>query len=166
MASTLDEQAEEFYRVFSELARGYQLRDKDDTCRHGISVSQCYALDYVDAHEAVTMGELASALYLDLSTVTRAVDQLVQRRFVKRESDQSDRRICRIRGTTKGSRLIETIRSDMIARHRAILAELSPEARKGAIDTVSSLLEAFKAGNMACEDRTRKRNSSNVRAGV
>ncbi|MCH7886119.1 MAG: MarR family transcriptional regulator, partial [Planctomycetes bacterium] len=33
--------------------------------------------ELVDASEAVTMGELASALYLDLSTVTRAIDQLV-----------------------------------------------------------------------------------------
>ncbi len=156
MGSSLDRQAEEFYRVFSELARGYQFRDRDETCRHGISVSQCYALDLVDARAAVTMGELASALYLDLSTVTRAIDQLVQRKLVKREPDASDRRICRIRCTAKGSKLIGTIRSEITARHKSILAELSPEARKGAIEAISLLLEVFNSRSAMRQERSGK----------
>ena len=160
MGSSLDRQAEEFYRVFSELARGYQFRDRDETCRNGISVSQCYALELVDASDAFTMGELASALYLDLSTVTRAIDQLVQRKLVKREPDASDRRVCRIRCTAKGSKLIGTIRSEITARHRSILAELSPEARKGAIEAISSLLEVFNSRSAACQEPSRETTPS------
>ena len=162
MGSSLDRQAEEFYRVFSELARGYQFRDRNETCRHGISVSQCYALEWIDEREAVTMGELANALHLDLSTVTRAIDQLVQRRLVKRESDALDRRICRIRCTAKGSKLIGTIRTEITARHRSILAELSPDARKGTIEAISSLLEIFNSRSAACQLKTRKTAPSNA----
>ena len=91
------------------------------------------------------MGEIATALHLDLSTVTRAIEQLAQRKLVKREYDAADRRICRIRCTAKGSKLIVDCRSNIIALHRSILAELSPEARKGAIEAISSLLTIFKS---------------------
>ena len=108
------------------------------------------------------MGELASALYLDLSTVTRAIDQLVQRKLVKREPDASDRRICRIRCTAKGAKLIGTIRSEITAHHRSILAELSPEARKGAIEAISSLLAIFNSRNAGCREPSRKTTPSNA----
>ena len=114
MGLTLQEQAESFYRAVSEFARSYQFRDRDQICRHGVSVTQCYALELLDTQESMTMGQLAAGLYLDLSTVTRAIDQLVQLRLVKRESDPSDRRVCRIRPTSKGLQLIEKIRAELI----------------------------------------------------
>ena len=151
LGSALDRQAEEFYRVFSELARGYQFRDRDEMCRGGISVSQCYALDFIDTNKTATMGEVAGALHLDLSTVSRSIDQLVQRKMVRRETDPEDRRITRIRCTAKGAREVATIRSEIVARHRSILAELSPEARKGAIEALSALLEVFRSRSAVSE---------------
>ena len=74
MSPSLARQAESLYDVFSELVRGYQFRDREGICCHGLSVSQCYTLDALVRHGPASMGELADHLYLEVSTMTRVVD--------------------------------------------------------------------------------------------
>jgi len=144
MTKKLTSQAEKLFSIFSELVRRYQFRDREEICCHGLSVSQCYTLEYLLGNEPMTMGELAGILHLEISTMTRVIDNLVSSKLVSRSADPKDRRLCRVKITAKGETLISKVRADLIEQHAQILKKISPDSRKDVISALSELLEAFK----------------------
>ena len=143
MSDSLRGQAERFYQVFAELARGYQFRDQEEICCHGISVSQCYTLDALKTHGPMAMGDLAGRLHLEISTMTRVVDHLVADDLATRVTDAKDRRVCRVQLTRKGRSLISKIRAELITRYEVVLREIPAQSREAVITTMSRLLSAF-----------------------
>ena len=144
MLHDLPQQAQRLYRVLAELVRAYQFRDRDQTCCHGLSVSQCYSLDTLEADGPLTMSQLAAELHLELSTVTRIVDHLVDKRLATRAADPDDRRVCRVKISAKGRALVARIRRELIAEHETVLRQIHPESREAVIAAMSLLLSAFR----------------------
>jgi MarR family 2-MHQ and catechol resistance regulon transcriptional repressor len=160
IVDSLSRQAERLYTVFAELVRGYQFRDREGICCHGLSVSQCHALDALATKGQMTMGELAAHLYLDTSTVTRLVDFLVANKLVTRVSNVNDRRVCCAKNTRKGQSLVSKIRAELIDEHKHVLREIPPDSREAVISAMSHLLAAFNerqqrpCGNVESKDPT------------
>jgi DNA-binding MarR family transcriptional regulator len=144
MGDSLERQAERLYDVFAELVRGYQFRDREEICCRGISVSQCHALEALEMHGPMTMGELAAHLHLELSTTTRVVDFLVTNGMATREADAKDRRVCRVRVARKGRALVARIRGDLVKEHELVLREIPAESREAVISAMTHLLAAFR----------------------
>jgi len=90
---TTDNQILQFHQQIVELIKKYQFRDRNQICCFGISVSQCYILETLHTHGPLTMNELAKKMYLKISTITRVVEQLVKKNYVKREEGLNDRRV-------------------------------------------------------------------------
>ncbi|MHC4082106.1 MAG: MarR family winged helix-turn-helix transcriptional regulator [Planctomycetota bacterium] len=144
MSPALTRQAERLYQVFAELVRGYQLRDREGICCHGLSVSQCYTLEALEAHGPATMGELASRMFLELSSMTRIVDRLVADKLASRAADPTDRRVCRVQITRQGRALVSRVRSELIREQELMLREIPAGSREAVISAMSHLLSAFK----------------------
>jgi DNA-binding MarR family transcriptional regulator len=73
------------------------------------------------------MGELASALRIDSSTATRAVDRLVASGLAERVRSQHDKRVLVARATAEGLRLVDDMSRQATRRWRATLhSALSP----------------------------------------
>lgn len=144
MTTSLARQAERLQELFAEMIRGYQFRDREGICCHGLTVSQCYALDMLGRRGPLAMGELAAELYLETSSMTRVVDQLVRQRLVTREADAGDRRVCRIRMTPKGRSLVARVRAELITEHEMVLRNIPTQSREAVILAMSELLSAFK----------------------
>ena len=163
MAGALRGQAERLYRVFVDLIRAYQFRDRDRICCHGLSVSQCYALDALDTQGPMTMGDLAGHLHLEISTMTRVVDDLVTNRLAARAEDARDRRVCRVRISRRGQSLLLRIRDELIKEHELVLRQIPSESREAVIKALSHLLSAFKgrqrcvSGEPDCRQRQARR---------
>ncbi len=68
---TLEQEARDLYDAMSDLIKVYQFRDRDRTHCHGISVTECYALEAVDRHGPLRLGDLARTLHLEKSTTSR-----------------------------------------------------------------------------------------------
>lgn len=143
MARSLDRQATELYRAFSDLVRQYQFRDREEICCRGISVSQCYALSHVRDRGPCTMGDVAAALRLDLSTITRLVDQLEGKGLIRRARSEEDRRVCRLSLTRKGANLVGTIEGELVAEYRAVLQGIPAASREAVLDAIEGLKTAF-----------------------
>jgi len=144
MSNTLDQQAARLYGVLAELARAYQFRDREQVCWQGMSISQCYALETIYMHGAMTMSELATCLYVDLSTMTRIIDALAKGGLATRVEDAKDRRVCRVQMTRKGRSLITQSRSELVKEHKAVLRQVPAESREAVISAMGYLLTAFK----------------------
>jgi len=117
------------HRALHTVARHYRFRDRDGLLGHGITATQCYAMSALDAAGDMTMRELSAAVGLDPSSMTRAVDGLVDRVLVRRVGDAEDRRRRRVRLTTSGRRLVRRIRAEGVRREAEVLRQVDPSSR-------------------------------------
>jgi len=145
MSDALRTQGERLHKVFAELVRAYQFRDREQVCCWGLSISQCYALEVVFDQGPMTMSELARTLFLDASTATRIIDRLVESDLVERTTSDSDRRKCLVGVTRAGQRLVQGIRSDLVDEHVEVLRQVPAASREAVITALDRLLEAFRA---------------------
>jgi len=144
--ASLDQQARRLHAAAGELLRRYQFRDRNEICCHGVSVAQCYALETLVETGGTTMGELARRQRVAVSTMTRVVDGLVDKRLVLRWFDPDDRRVCRVGATGGGADLVARITDELVAREKAVLGRLPAAHRESLI----SALEEFAAAMGAC----------------
>ena len=100
--SPIGKDVEEFHNSIVELIKKYQFRDRNELTSFGISVSQCYVLETLHFQGALTMKKLAEQMHLTISTITRLVDQLEEKKLVTRKQHHEDSRIRMIRLTAKG----------------------------------------------------------------
>ncbi|NKB72566.1 MAG: MarR family transcriptional regulator [Candidatus Latescibacteria bacterium] len=142
MTNELDTQARALHDSVTELVKRYQFRDRQEICCFGISVSQCHTLSTLSQHGAQPMGELAEAMRLKVSSMTRVVDQLVDKKLVRRDPDPKDRRVCTIALTAKGKNLFEKIEGELLEMEKQVLSQVAPKDRANLIQALGALTEA------------------------
>jgi MarR family 2-MHQ and catechol resistance regulon transcriptional repressor len=142
--------------ALSGLVQAHQFGDRKATYRHGISVTQRYALSAVVARWAMTLNELAAELYLDKSTTSRVVDSLVGKGYVRRSRDSVDVRTLSLEPTAKGLALHSKIQRDLVREMRSLIADDSPATRRATIRLVARLarLASKKFGRKGTEGHT------------
>ncbi|MEA2640019.1 MAG: hypothetical protein QOF51_1413 [Chloroflexota bacterium] len=104
-----------------------------------ISSGQFYALRTLAIHDR-TAGELASLIMVALPSLTQLVDGLVERGWVARYADPSDRRKVWLSLTEPGRLVYARARQSAEARIAEMLARITDEER----DALVQGLEAFK----------------------
>jgi MarR family 2-MHQ and catechol resistance regulon transcriptional repressor len=140
--SSLDRDAAALYDALSELIRVYQFRDRDRVCCHGISVTQCYALEAVARNFPITVNELAGRLFLDKSTVSRVVNSLEKKELLCRLPHAKDRRAVELHLTRKGDDIYRRIRQGIEEQERRLLADFDPDVRTAMIELIGRLARA------------------------
>lgn len=128
--------------VLAELGRLYQFHDRDCICCYDVSVTQCRALELLAERGSMTLNELAAALYLDKSTVSRVVDTLERKEYARRQAHPEDGRAIRVELSRRGRALVDRIQDDLALRHASLLAEFPPDVREGAIRLLTQLAQA------------------------
>ena len=96
---------ERFYMALARLLRNYQFRDRDRQMICGISVTQCYALDFLVHEKRLTVFQIAERLALNKGNASRAVAALEGIGAVSRVRDTKNHRVHWIEATSRGRRL-------------------------------------------------------------
>lgn len=138
----LTQDSEDLYEALNQLVRVYQFRDRDRICCYDVSVTQCYAVETLVKRGALRLQVLAEEMFLDKSTASRVIDTLERKGYVSRVEDDEDRRAVRIQATDAGRELYAKIRADLIAEERAMIENLSVEARQGALSLLRQITRA------------------------
>lgn len=138
----LTQDSEDLYEALNQLVRVYQFRDRDRICCYDVSVTQCYAVETLVKKGALRLQVLAEEMFLDKSTASRVIDTLERKGYVSRVEDDEDRRAVRIQATDSGRELYAKIRADLIAEERAMIENLSAEARQGALSLLRQITRA------------------------
>jgi len=135
--------ASDLQRLVDDLVRYCSLCDSYCTEQLGITAAQGYTLLAIPETESITMNELSLSMKLANSTMTRMVDQLIQKGMVNRTNDIQDRRVVLIRlteiGRDKKSKL-STMLDDFFIQ---VLGEISLEKRAIAIENIQILNRAI-----------------------
>ncbi len=141
----LDRDAVAFHAALADLVRVYQFRDRTSIGCHGISVSQCYALEALVRKGAITLNQLAATLWLDKSTASRVVDGLADAGYVRRAAHPSDGRALLLAPTRAGRALHDRIVRELVEEEKALLRDVAPEVRQAAARLVAQLARAAAA---------------------
>ncbi len=142
MYERLEKQAAALHHLVAELMKKYQFRHRQEICCHGISITQYYALAALGETGKLSMGELARQMRLNVSTMTRIVDQLVAKSLVHRWMDPQDHRVCDVALTQQGRSLLGEITGELLETEKAILCCIHPEERETLIVALRELSRA------------------------
>ena len=138
-AATRKQRVEQFYAALTKLLRAYQFRDRDRQTICGITITQCYALDFVVRDGPLTILEIGRRLVLDKSNASRVVEALEGIGAVSRAKDRDNHRIRWIRSTAKGRQIHLRITSQLIDEYARILRQFDDRF----VADVANLLEAL-----------------------
>lgn len=125
------------------------LKQTELTCC-GVSFTQCHALVEIGRAKSISLNNLAELLNLDASTMSRTVDNLVNKRLAKRGTDKNDRRCIRIELTAKGNALFESIETDMGQYYKIIFEKIPKEKQSQVLESIEILLDAI-GENYCCK---------------
>jgi DNA-binding MarR family transcriptional regulator len=90
-------------------------------------------------------GELAGALGLTKSAVSRMVVELERRGWIERHPDEDDGRVRRLRLTPSGKRLARQVDTASLRRFSTILEAMPPDARADSVRVLQALQTAIPA---------------------
>lgn len=127
---SLRRNAETLHDALSQLIRLYQFRDRDRICCHGLSVSQCYALETVIRRDGCTVNDVSGELLLEKSTVSRVLGELEGKGLVARRTHPDDGRALLLEATREGRELHHVIREEILEQEEEILSRFSPETQE------------------------------------
>jgi DNA-binding MarR family transcriptional regulator len=104
-----------------------------------VTLAQYRALVVVAGRPGLTVGDLAEALDVHPTTATRMCDRLVARRWLRRRTDDDDRRVTVLHLTASGRRLVH----DVSDRRRRQIAEVVRRLDPADADAAVAALRAF-----------------------
>jgi DNA-binding MarR family transcriptional regulator len=138
-AATRNRRVEQFYGALTKLLRAYQFRDRDRQTICGITITQCYALDFVVRDGPLTILEIGRRLVLDKSNASRVVESLESIGAVSRAKDRDNHRIRWISPTASGRQIHSKITIQLIGEYARMLRQFDDRF----VTDVTNLLEAL-----------------------
>lgn len=123
------------------------LRAQTSCC--GVTTAQCHLLLELDRRGAIGGGELAAALGLDKSTLSRTLDGLEASSLVARAPDPEDGRAQRVSLTADGREVVRRIDGACDGDYRALLARVDGRRRRGLVEAAELLGAALREAREA-----------------
>lgn len=105
-----------------------------------LSMKHLMILLSLSIKDNLTMGELSEKLAMNLSTLTRAVDKLVEESFVIRQNDPGDRRIVRVSLSSKAKSVLDNIKNQRRELIASILSNVAEEEREKLVGLLENLI--------------------------
>lgn len=116
---------------------------KEDSCCHGITLSQCHTILEIEALGQATIVALVRRLDLDKSTLSRTIDGLVNMGLVDRIPHPTDRRFMLLSLTQQGLATADRINRSNDAYFENVFQEIPAEDRDDVINHFEQLATAM-----------------------
>jgi DNA-binding MarR family transcriptional regulator len=125
------------------LTRKLGLLEKSEASCCGVTLSQCHAIVEIGRAGSISVNELASMLGLDKSTMSRAVNNLLEMGLVTREVVPDNRRLLSIGLTAKGRSLFSEIESSMEKYYQDVYSALPEDKREQVLESLEILVRTL-----------------------
>jgi len=116
---SLSEFAERINEIMPVIMKEFSRRQANELYKGKITLPQFLVLESLNRDGAIKMSELAHFMHVSTAAMTGIVDRLVRDGYAVRVFDEVDRRIIKIKLTSRGSALVKKIneqRSQMIVK--------------------------------------------------
>lgn len=132
----------QFRDLIRQLQRSLNWQWRLDASCCGVTVAQCHTIMEVGKTGRISIAELATALNLDISTVSRTIEGMVGAGLVKRTANPDDRRSVYIVLTEKGKSVYNDINSTYDAYYAEILADVPQDKQRQVMESIELLAQA------------------------
>lgn len=127
----------------SAFVRAFGLHQPDHTpCGKPIPVSEAHAVAELHRDGPMTQTDLAARLRLEKSTISRLVNQLIGRSWVRRTRRDGDGRLVWLELTPQGRTAADELARARATRFAALLGNIPTEQRAAVIDALTLLVDA------------------------
>lgn len=116
--------------IIMSLQRCFVQRLSEQLVHGQVSFAQFFLLCHIDAHESLSMTEIAEKMSHSTAAATGLVDRLQNLGYLQRGHAPTDRRKVMVKITPKGSELVQMIRGDIVNNLGSIMDQLSPAEQK------------------------------------
>lgn len=118
------------------------LNEMESSCC-GVSFTQCHAITEIGRASGISLNELAEKLNVDNSTMSRTVNNIVNKGLANRELDPNDRRYVTISLTEDGKNVYEEINSTMNNYFKKIYENIPEEKREQVLESLELVADAI-----------------------
>jgi len=115
-----------------------------NSSKHNLSITEVHTLAAIGTGKAKTMTQVAASLKISVSTLTTAINKLVDKKYVNRFRVSEDRRIVKIELTEEG---VEAVREHEVFHRKMIddvVAELNEDEQGILLQSLDNLHDFFK----------------------
>jgi len=126
-------------RIMRDLARAFAIEDIKEVLDIDINFSYLSILCQIHILGKPAMGELAKESSIQLSTLTRVMDKLVDRGFAVRKADPSDRRVVRVDLTPEGEKIVKQFEEARKKRIESVLQQLTEREREDLVEILQNI---------------------------
>ncbi len=113
------ERAIKEYRKFSQKNISNQIED--------LTIDQGMVLLFLDKHSELTQKEIAALIFKDNASMTRMINLMVNKKYLKRSMNNVDRRRYHIEITAKGKKVLETLPPIILSNREKSLEGITKE---------------------------------------
>ncbi len=151
-----------WWNELERLSRALDQVGPDEVCCEGLTVRQCGMLRMLIAAEGARISDLALAVWLSPSAMTRALERLEAEGMVERvRGATQDGRAATVAVTAKGRRVRRRIDALMLERTRAIIHAIPSKSRAQVLECIRIFNHALQTGpccsfNAPAASRTHK----------
>ncbi|HWR07239.1 MarR family winged helix-turn-helix transcriptional regulator [Sporomusa sp.] len=124
-----------------------QLFEREQIKVHGFTSSQCYILLEVLKSGTLTINEISSKMNLEISTITRIMDNLVRDQLLVRNRLSHDKRVVEASLTEKGIHEANKLRESIRDYYKNVISHLPPGHVREVMSAVELLLTAVEQSN-------------------
>ncbi len=110
---------------------------------HGLTQAEFRCLRLFGTDESLNNKTIAERMNLSPSRLTRIIDGLVKKRYIRRNIDSNDRRNMRVNLSAKGIALVQQLNKAYVDIHEEILMDIDPSQHEQLIVAMTHLLEAL-----------------------
>jgi MarR family transcriptional regulator, organic hydroperoxide resistance regulator len=110
---------------------------------HGLTQAEFRCLRLFGTDESLNNKTIAERMNLSPSRLTRIIDGLVKKEYIRREIDPNDRRNMKVNLSSKGKSLVQQLNKAYVDIHYEILQDIDPSQHEQLIVAMTHLLEAL-----------------------
>ena len=128
----------------------FQLKSEMICC--GVSLSQCHIILELAEKEESSIKELSETFRLDKSTLSRAIDSMVEAGYIKRNTSKEDRRFFKLTLTKKGIEKAEYINSQCNKYYAEVMKDIPENKQKMIFESISLLGDIMSKFRKCCSN--------------
>ena len=116
--------------IMPVISKEFARRQVSELYRGKITLPQCLILEFLQREGETKMTALADFMNVTTAAITGIVERLVRDRYVYRVSDPSDRRIIKVKLTSRGLDLVKKVNQQRREIVISIFGKISPQERQ------------------------------------
>lgn len=128
---------EDIGELLQKAVRTFQIFERDQIRVHGFTSSQCYIVLEIYKHETLSVNEISEKMCLEISTITRIMNNLVRDGFVLRKKSIYDKRVVEAVLTDSGKEVALKLQKSIANYYKDVISNLP----RGHVREVMSAVE-------------------------